>query len=206
VYQGVESEMLLEPRRIGILRFLIYGERYRPDQSHADHGRSNSSKKATKSFRLIGMADAIGKATVLVCLHTSLDRVQRKLITVRSVIDRPSEGRLTAANVESTLLAEAATSVRYRFTHLFCFAAFDSSDRSAIVSSRGVPPYEGMLTGMLVGFRSAIGTAGGAQSSRPNYLRENLHEGSLHESSPIERAGGGVRFSCQSAQVLECDC
>lgn len=75
MYQGIETEVLFKPRGICILWFLIDWERYRSDQGYADHRSCDSSKEPPKTFRVICMANAVGKAVILVGLHTSFDGI-----------------------------------------------------------------------------------------------------------------------------------
>ena len=77
--QRIQTKVPLEPRSICIFRFLIYGERYSSNQSYASHGSCNSSKEPSKTFRLIGVTDAIGETVVIIGLHASLYGIQGKL-------------------------------------------------------------------------------------------------------------------------------
>jgi hypothetical protein len=120
VDKGIQSKVSFEPIGIRVFGFLIDGERYCPDQSNAEHGCRDPSKETSISLRSKRMPDTIREVVIFVSLHSSLDRVQRKLGNVSGLSIDQSKGNLTAAKVDMTLLIDAATSVRYRLTHLFC--------------------------------------------------------------------------------------
>ena len=80
--QWINTERLLHPARIGVFGPLIYRERDCADQCYARQWCGYASEKSPPLLCLVCLFATVGETGVLVCLHSSFDRVQWELCAV----------------------------------------------------------------------------------------------------------------------------
>lgn len=110
--QRVEVEVLLEPCGICVFRALVHREGDCSNQSNTSQRSSHTTKEPPVALRLVCTSYTVHEAIIFIRLHSSLDGIQRELITSISNCYLPMQQLLTAEKVEHTLLTEAAISVR----------------------------------------------------------------------------------------------